>query len=293
MEEERMTHDWLNYGEVRGQRGRWVHRLGAALTAAAIAVALASCSATRAPATPRAPAISAATSKPALSESETVYATYLETLTADKRAVRENVSPDSLAAMTDAQISETFTIRIAEVAGPDGQIDPVKYAEAFIARSDGILSAGCSDREYKEAGGLAATNEVKDVAQLALATKYLKLASPALYGHESDNTKSITDTMMREWMINDIRAEKLGGVSPNAYIARITVTDTPLKAVVTPGNKLDMVIESRLMDNWQTDIMQQKISINNPPTDRLNTNTITGLHVTSEGRVVPETIVLG
>lgn len=289
-----MTHGGNTSGGVRRQRGHWVHRWGAALTAAAIAVALTSCSTTPAPTTPRAPrapAISAATSKPPLPESETVYATYLEKLTADQRAVRENLSPDSLAGMTDAQVTEAFTIRVDEVATKDGQVDPKKYAEAFAARSQAILSAGCSLKEYSEAGGLAATNTAKHEAQHALAVKYLRLASTPLYGHESGDTESIEDTAMREWMIRDIRAEKLGAI-PEAYLARITVTDTPLEAVVNPGNMINMKINTRLMDNWQTDIMQQQVSVNVPPNDRLDTDTITGLHINPDGAVVPETIVL-
>lgn len=288
-----MTHGGNTSGGVRGQRGHWVHRWGAALTAAAIAVVLTSCSTTPAPTptAPSAPAISAATSKPALSESEAIFATYLKNLTADQRAVRVTLSPDSLADMTDAQVTEAFTIRATEVAGKDGNIDPKLYAEAFAARSQGMLTAGCSLKEYNEAGGLTASNTAKTEAQHALAVKYLRLASVPLYGHEAVDTEAVEDKTMREWMIRDIRAERRGAI-PDAYLLRVTLTSEPLKAVVNPDQTIDLPIQTRMMDNWQTEIMQQKVSVNIPPADRLDTNTITGLHINPDGAVVPGTIAL-
>lgn len=235
--------------------------------------------------------ISSEKAKTYSSESDKIYAGYLETLSAGQKTVRENLSPDSLADMTDAQITEAFTIRATEVADGAGKINPQLYAEAFAARSEGLLTAGCSLKEYKEAGGLEATNSAKSAAQHALALKYGPLASTALVGHKAGETTANESTTLRCMIIDDIRADKLDP-KPEAYRLRLTVADEPIKAVVNPDKTVDMTVAIRLMDNWNTDVMHFHGSPSLPASDKIETDTITGLHINPDGAVVPGTIVV-
>lgn len=281
-----MTRDGRNHDELRTRRGHWVRRWGVTLTAVAVAVALTSCSSTP---TPTAPVATKTATVVALSASESNYATYLKKLTPDQRAVRENLSPDSLADMSDAQVTKAFTIKASEVANK-GVINPQLYSEAFAARSAAILMSGCSKKEYAEVVRTS-VNIPKDAAEHALAIKYNELASPALYGHKAGDVKSNEDVIYRCDMIQDLR---LNGIKPlpDTYLVQATLTDKPVDAYVHPDGTVDIKITTRLMDNYNTAIMHQQMGSDTPTTDRLDVNTITGLHINADGAVVPDTIVL-
>ena len=223
------------------------------------------------------------------SESDKVYAGYLDKLSSAQKAVRENLTPDSLAEMSDTQVTEAFTIRASEVANK-GVINPQLYSEAFAARSSAILMAGCSKKEYAEIVRTS-VNIPKDAAEHALATKYNKLASPALYGHKAGDLKANEDVIYRCDMIQDLR---LNGIKPlpDNYLVQATLTDKPIDAFVHTDGTVDIKITTRLMDNYNTAIMHQQIDTNTPTTDRLDVNTITGLHIDASGAVIPDTIVL-
>ncbi len=235
--------------------------------------------------------VGAETIKPAdSSASEKAYAAYLETLTPAQQAVRESLKPDSLAKMSDAEVTDVFTIKASEVTDGKGKINIKDYEEAFAARSGAILMAGCSTQEYDEVVRTT-VNIPKDAAQHALAVKYNELASPAFYGHKSGDLKANEDVILRSEMIQDLRHN---GVKPfpNPYLAEVTLTDKPADAYVHPDGTVDLKITTRLRDNYDTALMSIAIGIDTPTTDRLDVNTITGLHIDADGAVVPGTIVL-
>jgi len=221
-------------------------------------------------------------SKP--SESESRYTEYLKTLSPEQRTVRESLSPDALAVMSDAQLTEAFTIKSKEVV-IDDKIDPSLYAEAVIARMEAMDNSGISNKEYAKWGGLDkfGTDTIDKVVD-----NYFKVESQALFGFVVNNpTFKVTLTLGSS--IDQIMESKLESQPKERYHYRSTVEQSSIESTKGANGLLDISFLASTSDNWETDVMTQYNLVRKPweSKDRWN---LTGLHITDAGTILPTDI---
>lgn len=157
-----MVHDGF---DTAGALSRtWVRRCGAALATAAVAAVLVSCASGAAPAGPVATAPATAAS------GETATPTAEATKTPEIIAPVGKFSPEALAELTPAQLTERFTIKADTIRTPD------QYLAALIERLDAQLNAGHTIADY---GSYAAAG--KGVFGAAMVEKYADPISMGMF----------------------------------------------------------------------------------------------------------------
>ena len=220
-----------------------------------------------------------------LSESESRYANYLNTLSPEQRAVRESLNPDALAVMNDTQLTEAFTIKSKEVV-VGGKIDPSLYTEALVARVEAIDNSGISMKEYAKWGGLDkfGTDTIDKVVD-----NYFKVESQALFGFSGNNpTFKVTLTLGSS--IDQIINSKLTHKPRERYHYRSTVDITSIESTIGVNGLLDISFLSPSSDNWETDVMTQYNLVRKPWDSKGDRWNIKGLHITADGTVLPTSL---
>lgn len=164
MEEERMTRTGGNHGKVHMLHDSGARRWGATLAAAAVAAGLVSCAPSPAPA-------SLVASAPATAASgETATPTAEATKTPEIIAPAGKFSPEALAELTPAQLTERFTIKADTIKTPE------QYLAALIERLDAQINAGHTIADY---GSYAAAG--KGVFEAAMVEKYADPISMGMF----------------------------------------------------------------------------------------------------------------
>jgi len=215
-----------------------------------------------------------------VSESETNYATYLESLSPEQKSVRESLSPDNLAGMDQSQLTEAFTIKADEATDANGQIDPALYAEAFAARDEAILNSGCSEIEYAKWGGL---DSFGTTAMSQAVDHYFIPESTALFGHPGDSESAMA-SLARCTTTELLRSGS--DDKPEPYHVRVAVKENSLD-VADPAN---FSFELLGTDNLDVEAFQTRLGLIGEPTNFDDTCNISGLYVADNGAVLSASI---
>lgn len=213
-------------------------------------------------------------------ESETNFATYLESLSPEQESVRESLSPDNLAGMDQSQLTEAFTIKVDEVADANGQVDPALYAEAFAARDEAILNSGCSEIEYAKWGGL---DSFGTTAMSQAVDYYFIPESTALFGHLGDSESAMA-SLARCTTTDLLRSGS--DDKPEPYHVRVTVKENSLDV----ADSANFSFELLGTDNLDVEAFQTRLGLIGEPTNFDDTLRISGLYVADNGAVLSASI---
>lgn len=212
--------------------------------------------------------------KPVAVDSETRFASYLDTLTPQQKAQRASLSPDNLVGLSADQLTKAFTIKSAEVTGADGKVDPTLFAEAVAARNDAIFSSGCTSKEYDKWGG---TDKIGTDTISKIVNNYFVPETTALFGHAGDPSsavKAFTNCEMTDQLINS-------GSPLKPYHLRSTVDKGSIKAT----NPANFTFNTIMTDNINTDEMQSEVGLTIKPTMDTTTWTVSGVETQADGTV--------
>ena len=228
-------------------------------------------------------------SQTTLSESEVLYAEYSKTLTEEQKRVNESLSPDLLAKMTDAEITEAFKIRFEEVA-TDGKIDPEKYAKSLAIRLERMCSAGASYIEYDKWGGINNSGYDNIGSGTEIVDKYEQLIIDGIYGKGRGKPKEGSNTYVlainRSVLIDSENSHY--GLELERYKLRFMVMDGSVQSTINADGSLDITFDCHSIDNWNNEVLDEHFYQKLTPINLTGTLSITGLHITDEGIVIPE-----
>jgi len=242
----------------------------------------------KAPVAPTSTGIEAA-KKAAPSASEQTYANYVKTLTPEQAALRQSLNPDALAAMSDDQLAEAFTIHASEVATKtDSGIDPELYAEAFAARMQAMNNSGLSEKEYSKWGGVEKTG-LDTIDKIT--GRYFPVESKALFGHVgTDDSAKISLT--RGSSVDLIIDSGKPPMPQERFHFRVEVKPDTVKTTKASGDTMDIEFVMHVSDNWEEDTMKTLSGLSIESTDDDSTCRISGLHINKDGTVLPNELHL-
>ncbi|MHB8274162.1 MAG: hypothetical protein ACYDC9_05270 [Dermatophilaceae bacterium] len=236
------------------------------IAGAAVAAVLVSCASGAASTRPVATAettaapTSAEKAKAAMSDNERLYATYLETLTPAQKAERAALDPNVLVTQSDAEITKSFTITPAEITGPDGKIDPAKFAEAWAARQQGLVNAGSSLQEWPKMGGL--DNLSMDTCT-QITNKYNNVIGQAVYGYDLQDKGANAYACFRFAAVESIKAlpDKASKAIESYHVRAVPFKDTTPNIAPNPDGSFKVDLREITSDNWDEAAVKASISV--------------------------------
>jgi len=201
---------------------------------------------------------SAEKARATMSDNERLYATYLDALTPAQKAERAALDPNVLVTQSDAEITKSFTITPAEITGPDGKIDPAKFAEAWAARQQGLVNAGSSLQEWPKLGGL--DNYSMDTCT-QIANKYVPVMGEAVYGHDLQDKLATANTCFRFAAIESLKTLPGQAAIESYHVRVVPFKDTTPNIAPNPDGSFKVNLREITSDNWDEAAVRAAISV--------------------------------